>query len=155
MTEKVIIQGAKSENDYLAIHAEAWDETSLDDYEGPNVTVEISSGGLHAVAVLPGYVADVERLAVLMHEIDQDWRGWTGVKSASPDDEWLAVRATHDGAGHVALTIQLADGWPMVAAWRVNVTFAIDVGSAARFAAALDQWTAAVWPPQYRHGTRA
>ncbi len=155
MIAKVIIQGADSENDYLAIHAEAWDENSVEDYEGPNVTVEVSSGGLRAVAVLPGFVADVVRLAVLMHDIDQDWRGWTGEMSASPDSDWLAVRATHDGAGHVALTIHLADGWPMVAAWKVDVTFAIDVGSAGRFATALDQWTAAVWPAEHRHGQRA
>ncbi len=155
VTEEVVIRSATSADSYLALRADPWDDTSMDFYEGPDVTVELCCDDLRAVAVLPAYIADGHALAPLMHEIDRDWRGWEGEKSAGmPDESWLAVTATHDGSGHVELTVHLGSGWPMFATWLVKARFRMDVGSAARHARDLDAWVAKVWPPESRYHNR-
>jgi hypothetical protein len=147
----VSIRSAASGSDFLALRAEPWSDAADEWYEGPDVAVELSFGGLHAVTVLPAYIADAERLAPLFHEIDRDWRGWHGEKAAgSQDRDWLAVSARHDGQGHVDLKIHLSDGWPVGAAWSVSAHFPIDVGSARAIAEALDRWLTVVWPPEHR-----
>lgn len=149
--EEVAIRSAASAGDFLALRAEPWNENANDHYEGPDVRVELSCGGLHAESVLPAYIADAERLALFFHEIDREWRGWAGEKSAETSDgDWFSVSAVHDGLGHVLMTVHLAQGWPLVAAWSVRATVAIDVGSAASIADALDRWMAVVWPPRWQ-----
>ena len=148
---EVTIRSAASASYFLALGAEPWNEEAGDWYEGPDVTVELSLGSLRAVTVLPAYIADAERLAPLFHEIDRDWRGWPGTKTAGLlGRDWLALSAVHDGKGHVELTIHLSEGWPMAAAWSVSARIPIDVGSAGSIADALDGWQAAIWPSRHR-----
>lgn len=133
------------------MRAEPWNDNAGDYYEGPDTTVELSCGGLHAASVLPDYIADAERLSPLFHEIDREWRGWEGEKSTGmPDRDRLAVSAVHDGRGHVLLTVHLSEGWPQDAWWSVRATLQIDVGSAAAIVDALDRWKMIVWPPEHR-----
>ena len=131
--EELIIRSAADARDILALRAEPWHEDAVDYYEGTAARVELSCGGLHAQSVLPAYVADAERLAPFFDEIDREWRGWVGEKAAGmPDRDWLSVSAKHDGRGHVLLTVQLAEGWPIEAEWSVRATMPIDVGSSRR-----------------------
>ncbi len=133
-----------------------WDDSAEDYYEGPDVQVELVCGGLRASTTLPAYIADAERLAPLFREIDRDWRGWDGGKKAGdPGRDWLSVSASHDGSGHVRLSIHLADGWPMETAWSVNAELTIDVGTAPDIATKLERWQAAIWPTEKRWRTPA
>jgi hypothetical protein len=152
MTEEVVIRSARSDDDRLTFRAQAWDATLPDPYEGPAVTIEVESPGLHAVAVLPAIVAGLEHVALLLHEIDRDWRGWQGSKTTQVDRDWFAVSAAHDGLGHVVLAVRLSDGWPMDPGWSVETTISIDVGSAAAHASAMDRWNQVVWPSEGRWG---
>jgi hypothetical protein len=148
--EEVVVQSAGS-GDFLAIRAKPWGVDTDWYYEGPDVTVELSCRGLKAVAVLPADIANTQRLGPLFWEIDRDWRGWTGEKLVGIDGrDWLWVSATHDGSGHVALTVGISAGWPDTAAWVARGTLNIDVGTAAAIAAELDRWQAVVWPAEHR-----
>lgn len=148
-----MISSAPTAGDALVLGAAPWSDQSRDDYEGPDVHIEISCAGLHAKLALPAYVADIERLGLFVHEIDRQWRGWPGELVADMRHrDWLSVSAKHDGRGHVHLTVEVAEGWPMAAEWSARATIAIDIGSAAAIARDLDRWSALVWPPEHRAG---
>lgn len=150
MVEEVVIR-SRSSDEFVAVRAEPWNDDAPEYYEGPDVTVELKVGGLHAVTVLPAYIADAERLGPFFHEIDRDWRGWIGAKTAGVEGEaWLWLSATHDGSGHVAMTVGVSSGWPMDLGWLARGTLYMDVGSFASFASAMDAWFETVWPPQHR-----
>jgi hypothetical protein len=151
VVEEVVVRSAHASGDFLSIRAKPWDDDAAEYYEGPTVMVELSCQGLRGVAVLPAYVTDAERLQSLFHEIDRDWRGWSGAKAAGVEGrDWLWASATHDGQGHVALTVGLSAGWPDTAAWVARGTLHIDVGSVAAVAADMDRWVSVVWPPEHR-----
>jgi|SRR5581483_7413916 len=57
--------------------------------------------------------------------LSRDWRGWTG--SRTWGDRPLALTATHDGLGHVALTVEL-DHSVDPDAWSVRATIQLDAG---------------------------
>ena len=154
--QEVRIRSALDEGDYLSLRAEPWNDDAAFGYEGPDVTVVLSRKGLNARSVLPAYIADAERLPMFFREIDRDWRGWIGEKRAGLlGRDWLSASATHDGRGHVALTFHLAAGWPDTAPWSARAVIPIDVGSAAEYAKALDDWVTALWPPERRWRTPA
>jgi hypothetical protein len=151
----VEIRSSAQASDRLVLRAETWGDSSQP-YEGPDVHVTLTCGAMSAESVLPAYVADAERLGPLFQEIDGDWRGWAGEKAAGVlGRDWLSVTATHDGRGHVALSVSLASGWPETAVWSARATLLIDVGSAAAIARALDDWLLDVWPPEHRWRTPA
>jgi hypothetical protein len=148
---EVAIPSALGSRDGLLLRAEPWQESSDASYEGPDIHLTLTCGRLQAESVLPAYVADAERLGPFFHEIDRDWRGWDGEKQMGvPGRDWLTATARHDGRGHVALEVSLADGWPGSEGWAARGRFAIDVGSAASIAKALDDWLLVVWPRDHR-----
>jgi hypothetical protein len=149
--KEVVVRSALKSTDYLSIRAEPWNDNAGEYYEGPKVEVELVCGGLRAKSVLPAYIADAERLGPLFHDINGDWRGWEGAKLAGvADRDWLSVAATHDGKGHVELTISLSNGSPGTSGWSARGTLSIDLGSAAAIATDLDEWLDEVWPAEHR-----
>jgi hypothetical protein len=153
---EVEIQSSDRASDRLVLRAESWSGTSQEYFEGPDVHVRLTCGAMTAESVLPAYIADAERLGPLFQEIDRDWRGWAGEKTAGvAGRDWLSASASHDGLGHVSLAVSLAAGWPETVGWSVRGTLLIDVGSAASIAKALDEWLLLVWPPEHRWRTPA
>jgi Family of unknown function (DUF6228) len=54
---------------------------------------------------MPG--SDVTYLAALFDDLAANWRGWTGSKSWSALDGQLDLECSHDGLGHITVTIEL------------------------------------------------
>ena len=148
-----MISSAPTAGDALVLGAAPWSDQSRDDYEGRMSTSRSPAPGYTPSWRSPAYVADIERLGLFVHEIDRQWRGWPGELVADMRHrDWLSVSAKHDGRGHVHLTVEVAEGWPMAAEWSARATIAIDIGSAAAIARDLDRWSALVWPPEHRAG---
>lgn len=71
-------------------------------------------------------------------ELAADWRGWTGDRSWG--ERPLALTATHDGLGRIALTVDLEHLHPTDNRWAVRATITLEAGQldrAARDAAQL------------------
>jgi hypothetical protein len=151
---EVRIESSVRGEDGLSLRAMPWSGgVGVDYYDGPDIQVELRVGGLVAIAELPAYVADAERLVPLFRAIDQDWKGWDGTKrTGDVADDWLAVEATHDGKGHVTLKVALGHGWPGQTEWSVRGLLEIEVGSARRHADSIETWIAAIWPAEYQYG---
>jgi hypothetical protein len=65
-------------------------------------------------------------LADYFASLAADWRGWSGTRTWGRNT--LILEATHDGLGHIALTVKLGQNlYPN--AWRAQVTLKIDAGA--------------------------
>jgi Family of unknown function (DUF6228) len=66
---------------------------------------------------------------VLFEEMAGEWRGWKATKKWQSLEGELALAATHDGLGTIALHVELAhlgaDGWD----WRADAVLTLDSGS--------------------------
>ena len=143
--EEFVLRSTRA-GDSLAFRADAWNN-EVSDYEGPVVTIELVADGFRALTSLPEHIADTERLEPLLREIDRDWRGWEGQKRAGdPDRDRLAFAASHDGLGHVLLTVFLDEGFTAPSVWSGRVELVFDVGSASAIADSLGHWQESTWP---------
>ena len=79
-----------------------------------SLTVQVEEGGLHATARV-GLLDGVEPpLSDLFDDMAANWRGWHDAKEWAAYEGGLRLSCTHDGLGHVAVSIELvapADGW--------------------------------------------
>jgi hypothetical protein len=139
--------------DHLTFRSEPWVD-AIHGYEGPPLEIGLVSHGLTAHAIYPAYSAEVERLVVLMREVDENWRGWEGEKRiGEPDRDRLAFAARHDGQGHILLTVFLFEEWSSPSLWSVRADLLLDVGSARDIAERLNEWQNSIWPTDRRWRT--
>lgn len=119
-----------------------------DDYEGPEIEFEFVSSGLRAVGVMPGYGAAWPEIVKLLRDAAAEWRGWEGHRVAGdPERDAFALRASHDGLGHIEVEIFLRERLMLLdPAWAVRGRLVIDIGSAADAATGLHEWLAGLWP---------
>ena len=154
--ETVTIRSATTSQIYLSLSAFALSVDEHDYYAGAAVHVELAVVDLRAAStVVPPYADDFRLLPAFFEEMNRDWRGWSGAKVwNSPDSDYVALSATHDGKGHVLLMVHLVgeSRWESQPdAWKVRAGFDLDIGSMDRIAAEVRAWCAAVWPvPQAR-----
>jgi Family of unknown function (DUF6228) len=92
--------------------------------------VTMQAAGLSADAEVDldgaGYIYYFPPLAEYFSSIATDWRGWPGVKTWGRNP--LSFEATHDGLGHIALTIVLSQPPCVLSGWRAQVTLNMDAG---------------------------
>jgi hypothetical protein len=68
-----------------------------------------------------------QQLARFFEDLASDWRGWDGQKSWRALERPFFLSATHDGLGHVTLTVRLEEGW-VDPNWSAEAHLAIDAG---------------------------
>jgi len=62
--------------------------------------------------------------------IANDWRGWTGEKTWESVEDELALRATHDGLGHVTVVAELRRTFdPPAREWLVRGALQLEAGA--------------------------
>ena len=109
----------------IRIGQDKWFLLLSDVWEG--ASTRSSKGDLdavHARLVLPGLQASARvwlsdaldpPLAAFFHDLAERWRGWDDARHWRAYEGGLALACTHDGLGHVALTVELrelsGDGW--------------------------------------------
>ncbi|MFZ0043670.1 MAG: DUF6228 family protein [Solirubrobacteraceae bacterium] len=102
--------------------------------------VTLTSGGLHASTDidLDAIRHSVEPIGEFFLRLAADWRGWQGERRWGDDP--LMLSATHDGLGHVAITVQLVTNIYSEPVWEARASIQLEAGRldhAARDAAQL------------------
>jgi hypothetical protein len=146
---ELVLRNADRSHEFLALRAAAFEAVPRAAFfEGPEVEVELVAGGLTARAIIPDYYSDVVDLSKFLAEIDRDWRGWSGVKTAGNADFGLGLQAEHDGRGHVTMEVVVSDPYGLGRSWSARALLRLDIGSFGRLARDGAAWTSAVWAPE-------
>jgi hypothetical protein len=148
-SEQVVIRSTEPGADELTLRAARWDQAVEQDYDGPDVHIEMRCGGLRAETRLPAYIALMRELPAFFRDMDAHWTGWSGKKELnSPASPWFGMAASHDGLGHVRLEIWMTEGWPLKPRWTARRTLILDVGSTKAISDDLTVWSTAVLGPE-------
>jgi hypothetical protein len=79
-----------------------------------------------------------QHLAAFFEDLAQEWRGWNGDKVFAVVEHDLALRATHDGSGHVVLWVRLGTHVAADAkTWHVSVPLGLEARQLDRVADAV------------------
>ena len=97
-----------------------------DGYEFVDFTVRIDATGLSATTVVRSFETQ-QGLREFFGSLASDWRGWQGTRRWESIEHHLAIEATVDHHGHVALTFTLQRHY-RPDAWSVTVTVSVDAG---------------------------
>lgn len=82
--------------------------------------------------------AEPTALAEFFDDLAKSWKGWTGDKRFTSVEHDLALRATHDGRGHVLLWVRLGTHVAEDAqTWLVTAPLALEAGQLERLAASI------------------
>ncbi|HET6510029.1 MAG TPA: DUF6228 family protein [Baekduia sp.] len=74
-------------------------------------------------------------LWLFFKELAESWRGWSGVKRWKSYEGVLAPSCTHDGLGHVQMTVELHDA-TVPDGWSVRGTIELEAGALGEYAVA-------------------
>jgi hypothetical protein len=71
------------------------------------------------------------RLIAFFADMAASWRGWAGAKEWNDDGPGVAMSATHDGVGTIALRVATSPsaGWEGPGSWKVAAVVGVDPGS--------------------------
>lgn len=103
-------------------------------------TVRVGATGIDAQR--PVMWEEILGLGRFVSTLEQDWRGWSGERIFETVEGEMRIAASHDGSGHVVLTVELAESLDP-GGWRVLVKVPVEAGEAlSRFASDLQQLAA-------------
>src|SRR5579863_1133584 len=117
-----------------AVITSALSNTTLELAVGPNrrpyhaqwsVKLETPS----VVATHAFWGSDPGSLVAFFDDLASNWRGWDGRREWTELERELGLIATHDGLGHVLISVTLGKFIaPPLAAWMVQVPLQLDAG---------------------------
>jgi hypothetical protein len=117
--------------------------TTLDLSATCAIELEVWGGGI------PGFLAYLD-------DLDNSWRGWSGIKEWTDDQRNVTFRAAHPTTLLSTLRITIpASGWDGPGSWSAEVVGSLEPESVSRFAKRVRKELEAAPGPSVRHGPDA
>jgi hypothetical protein len=75
-----------------------------------------------------------QQLALFFEDLASSWRGWEGEKTWHALETPFYLSATHDGLGHITLSVRVEEGW-VPPTWSAKTSLVLEAGSLDELAA--------------------